>query len=79
MKTYDWKEAGNTECSYYYDESNGRIVGQVNKIVHTKIWLAKIIDENNQEKFLGQYISETFSKKSVEEYWIIVSRTLIAE
>lgn len=77
MTKFNWKDAAPADCAYYYDEDNGRIMGQVHKIAHTKIWVGRIYKLDNEEKFLGQYISEDFSKRSVEEYWLIESRTLI--
>lgn len=74
----NWKDA-NDDCQYHYDVTDGRIVGQVNKIAHTKIWLAKIIKNHNDEYYLGQYISCEFAKNAVENYWLIQSRTLIEE
>ncbi len=78
MKTFEWKDADNSDCSYFYDLHDGKIAGQVHKIVHTKIWLSKIITNDNQEKYLGQYISESHSKAAVEKYWMIELRTLVA-
>lgn len=72
----EWK---NTEqdCDYYYSTDDGRIVGQVHNIVHTKIWVSKIIMNHNEEKYLGQYITREFSRKSVEQYWNIQDATFI--
>lgn len=77
MMNYEWKDNDSTECSYYYNTEDGKIVGQVHKISHTKIWLSKIVLNNNEEQYLGQYISEDFAKKSIVEYWIIQERTLL--
>jgi len=72
----EWKDADDN-CFYFYGVSDGKIVGQVNRIGLTKVLLAKIIHNHNDETFLGQYISETFAKKAVEMYWDIQDRTLI--
>ena len=72
----DWKDASD-ECFYYYNLKNGRIVGQVNKIGHTKVWIAKIISNHNDESYIGQYISPEFAKGAIENYWYIESQTLI--
>jgi hypothetical protein len=66
-----WKEAEHNTY-YFYQTEDGRIIGQVHKITHTKIWVAKI-DENN----LGQYIDVDFAKKALETYYLIQERTLI--
>lgn len=71
-----WKD-GDHDVFYFYNEENGRVIGQVNKWPHTKIWLAKIIFNVNEEQYLGQYIGCEFAKKSVEEYCLIQERTLI--
>ena len=72
---FDWKETGSSW--YYYTEKDGRVVGQVHEITHTKIWLAKIIVNHNNEKFLGQFISLEFARMAVENYWIQQQITLI--
>jgi hypothetical protein len=77
MNTYQWRDSELSNCSYYYKESDGRIVGQANQIVHTKIWLGKVINVDNQEKLLGHYISELYSKKAIENFWLIEDRTLL--
>lgn len=63
--------------NYYYDMSDGRIVGQATNIVHTGVWVAKIIINHNEEKFLGQYISEKDSMIAVRMYWDKQGRTLL--
>ena len=77
MNEYEWKDNEN-ETLYYFNTANGRIVGQVHKITHTKIWLAKINTKiHAEELYLGQYISCDFAMKSVEEYMAIQDRTLL--
>jgi hypothetical protein len=76
MHERDWKD-GDHEVYYFFNTADGRIVGQINKIVHTKIWVSKIYKSPTEEAYLGQYISYEFAKKSVETYWIIQERTLI--
>ena len=63
--------------NYYYDMSDGRIVGQTTNIVHTGVWVAKVIYNHNEEKFLGQYINEESSMIAVRIYWDAQSRTLL--
>lgn len=77
MKLREWltKE----DCSYYYTIQDGRIVGNVHKISHTKIWLGKIVYNHNEEKYLGQYISEEFAMKAVETHWGLEDNTFISE
>ena len=79
MKSYNWKENETAECHYYYREEDGRIVGQTNKISHTKIWLSKIMLISNEEQYLGQYIDLHHSKKAIEQFWLIQERTLIEQ
>lgn len=73
---YSWKDTEH-DCHYFFQEEDGKVVGQVHNIAHTKIWIAKIILNHNEEKYLGQYIDCNFSKMAVENYWLIQSRTLI--
>lgn len=72
----EWKD-GDHDVHYYYETHTGRIIGQTNKIVHTKVWLSKIIYNHNDEKYLGQYISNDHAKNSIREYWDIQDRTLL--
>lgn len=66
-----WKDTEN-DTLYYYQSNDGKIIGQVHKISHTKVWIAKI-DEHQ----LGQYIDRDFAKKALENYYLIQERTLI--
>jgi hypothetical protein len=77
MKKYTWKTSEMSQCSYYYNEQNGRIVGQINKLGHTSVWLAKIIKTSNEENFLGQYIEDIYAKKAIENFWEIDEKTLL--
>jgi hypothetical protein len=72
VNTYEWKDADH-DVYYYYGTTTGRIVGQVHKISHTKIWATKV----NEENYLGQYISLEFAKLAVEQYWDIQERTYL--
>lgn len=76
MTEREWKDS-EQECHYFYERSNGLIVGQVHKFAHTKIWVAKIIFGHADEKYLGQYITCQYAMKSVERFWEIQDRTLI--
>jgi hypothetical protein len=73
---YEWKDSGHTN-TYYYRCSDGMVVGQTHNISHTKIWVAKIIHNLNEEKNIGLYISEEYAKMAVENYWLIETHTLI--
>jgi hypothetical protein len=66
-----WKDTEN-DTLYLYQTVDGRIVGQVHKVTHTKVWIAKI-----DEQSLGQYISCEFAKKALEDYHLIQERTLL--
>ncbi len=74
---HDWVDVESSDCSYFFDNMNGRIFGQVHKISHTKIWMAKAIHANNEEHFLGQFISQNFAKNAVMEYWNIQEMTFL--
>lgn len=76
MSDREWKE-GDHEVFYFYNLHDGRIVGQINKITHTKVWISKILQTPTEEAYLGQYISYEYAKRSVENYWVIQERTLI--
>lgn len=71
----DWKET-DQKVSYYFKTDIGLIIGQVHNIAHTNIWTAKILLEDNQEKYIGQYVSHDFAKKSVERFWLLQENTL---
>ena len=77
IKNYDWRDTELGDIFYYFNIEDGRIHGQVHKIAHTKIWLSKVFKSNNEELYLGQYISDTFAKKSVVDYWLTQERTLL--
>ena len=77
MKNYEWMPDASRNTSYYYNVDDGRIVGQTTNITHTGVWVAKIVFNHNEEKYLGQYISEETCKRSVMMYWEIENRTLL--
>lgn len=72
----DWKDA--EHCHYYYNVENGKIVGQSHNVAHTKIWVAMVKLNHNEEQYLGQYITLDFAKRAVELYWEIQERTLLS-
>ena len=76
MVSRQWKDT-EQGCFYYFNESNGKVVGQAHNISHTKIWVAKIPISHNEEAYLGQFIDANFAKRSIEEYWQIQDRTLL--
>jgi hypothetical protein len=78
MIDYDWMDPDSFESSYYYRCEDGKIVGQVHKISHTRVWMAKIIIVN-QETFLGQYVSSIAAKQAVVDYWLMQERTLLEQ
>lgn len=78
MKTKDWRDAP-PNVSYYYTTEDGRIIGQVYNLAHTNIWGAKVFNKQNEERYLGQFISDNFAKQSVETFWNIQERTLTNE
>ena len=76
MSKRNWKDAAD-DCHYYYNEEDGRIIGQVNKIAFTKVFIAKIIRNHNDEAFLGQFISCEFAQAAVRYFWDTQDRTLL--
>lgn len=74
----NWRDADH-KVSYYYKNDTGRIIGQVYNLAHTNIYGAKIFSEFNEEKYLGQYINETFAKQAIEYFWNLQERTLTHE
>jgi hypothetical protein len=75
-KSKEWKDADNNTY-YFFNKEDGLIVGQVHNVTHTKIWIAKIILNYNEDKYIGQYITCDFAKSAIERYWEIQDRTLI--
>ena len=62
----------------YYDDEDGKIIGMTYKIGNsTGIWGGRVYLPNNQETTLGQFINSDYSRKAVERYWEIESRTLL--
>jgi hypothetical protein len=77
LPKYQWKEIDEQYPSFYYFETtNGLIVGMTHRIGHTSVYLAKII-EKNEELVLGRYISQDYAKMAIENYYFIKSQTLI--
>lgn len=76
----DWRSAGSgTFYTYYYFQvSNGKVIGQVYNLANTILWGAKIPVNATEELILGQYIEMAFAKKAIEEYWEEKDRTLEA-
>jgi len=74
--SFNWKDTEN-DNHYFHIVETGQIVGQVHNVIHTQIWLAKIVHTYNDEKYLGQYITANFAKKAIEYYWDMQERTLI--
>jgi len=61
----------------YYDDEDGKIIGAVYKIGNTVgIWGAKVYHDGS-DGVLGQFIDSTYAKKSIENFWDIMSRTLL--
>ena len=75
--TYQWKDLENN-TSYFYREQDGLIVAQVHNLAHTKIWIAKGLPNGMpEEKYLGQYITLEFAKRSVERWIGLEDNTLL--
>ena len=77
---YKWQDTN--VMSYYYRESDGRIMGAAwHAALNSHLYSSKIYTEtfpftNESEKYLGHYINEGAAKKSVEKYWLQQSNTL---
>lgn len=76
MKNREWKDAEHG-VFYFFQTDDGLIVGQVNNIGHTKIWLAKVPIRVNEELYLGHFITAEFAKRAIEKYWLTQERTLL--
>jgi len=80
---YSWRS--DSQVSYYFRETDGRILGSVWQYVNNNtIWCSKILaDEfpftNSSDKHIGHYITQDSAKKSVEMYWLKEERTLLEE
>ena len=75
--TYQWKDLENN-TSYFYREVDGLILAQVHNVVHTKIWVAKAFPHGMpEEKYLGQYVTLEFAKRSVERWIGLEDNTLL--
>ncbi len=74
--TFGWKESN--DCFYYYKKLDGLIVGQVHKIAHSEIYIAKVINVN-EENGIGRYIDMFAAKSALETFWLIQSRTLLED
>lgn len=73
----NWKECPH-DIHLYYNQEDGRIIGQIHVIAHTKIFVSRILTKiYNEEIFLGQYISLEHAQNAVELYWNIQDRTLL--
>ena len=77
---YKWQDTN--VMSYYYRESDGRLMGAAwHAALNSHFYSSKIYTEtfpftNESEKYLGYYINEGAAKKSVEKYWLQQSNTL---
>jgi hypothetical protein len=72
----EWRSSSHNNSYYYFQVSNGLIVGQVYNLAHTIIWGAKILVSADEELILGQYVEMEFAKKAIAEYWGDKDRTL---
>ncbi len=61
QKKYAWHEK--TICNYYYEVTNGHIVGEYIKMgLGDSVYAASVNGDS-----LGQFINETFARKAVED------------
>lgn len=70
----DWRDI-DKGIQYYYQVSNGLIVGQVYNMTYTSIWGAKIPISSTEEMILGQFVTLEFAKRAIEEHWGEKDRT----
>ena len=77
---YKWQDTN--AMSYYYRESDGRIMGAAwHAALNSHLYSSKIYTEafpftNDCEKYIGHYINEACAKIAVEEYWHKQSKTV---
>lgn len=71
---HDWEQ--NTQ--YYYNESDGMVIGQVHNFGNSSLHTATV-KPDNIDKILGYYINKSYAKTAVERYWEIEDRTMIGE
>jgi len=76
MKQRNWIDSGKG-CQYFFNTSNGLIIGQVYNLAHTNIWGSKIPLSAIEDKILGHYINVEFAKLAVEAYWNVDDKTLL--
>lgn len=83
MNKYEWKSI--SDNYYYYKTSSGKVVGQAGKVALRELFFSTVYLQSNDglytphdERQVGHYISLEHAKQSVEEYWDIAERTLLA-
>jgi len=68
--------------SYYYRESDGRVLGSVwHYALSTDVYSAKIFAEdfpftNESEKYLGHFVDKRSAELAVEKFWLQQENTL---
>lgn len=63
---------------YYYDESDGLVIGQIHCFGNSLIFTGTV-KPDNIDKILGTYISREYAKKAVETFWNWQDKTLTYE
>jgi hypothetical protein len=74
MRRWQDYEATN---KYYYDDSDGMIIGQIHKFGTSVSIYTATVKPDNIDKLLGQYVNIDYAQKAVENFWLIQDRTLI--
>jgi hypothetical protein len=74
MRRWQDYEATN---KYYYDDSDGMIIGQIHKFGTSVSIYTATVKPDNIDKLLGQYVNVDYAQKAVENFWLIQDRTLI--
>jgi hypothetical protein len=75
-----WRKA-DLNNHYYFNESDGKVVGHAFNYAHSMLWGAKVPSplDSTGEMILGRYIEMEFAKKAIEEFWHDENRTLRIE
>jgi hypothetical protein len=71
-----WQEFEHNS-QFYYDESDGLVIGHVHKFGNMASIHTATVKCDNVDKTLGQYITVSYAKKAVEQFWDIQDRTLL--
>lgn len=63
---------------YYYNESDGLVIGQVHNFGNSALHTATV-KPDNIDQILGYYISRDYAKAAVQKFWDWQDKTLTYE